>query len=175
MRCTVCNQSFSRQWNLKRHIQDVHKLHNYDKKDNIMQKDNDFNNLPFNIYENNNFKDTNNKNDINNNQNQHYYNSFPDINHDLYYNVESYQYPYSNFTNSNFESQLKKEKRLSVDDKIKIQKGLKILENHLEKICKPVYIFRIIKLLNYRCLSEKSDEPLKKYLVQNNIGYLWTF
>ena len=69
----------------------------------------------------------------------------------------------------------KKKKRLSIDDKIKIQKILKNLENYLEKFYTRAFIFQIISWLRYQCFTQKSDEPLKKFLVQNNIGFLWQF
>ena len=83
-------------------------------------------------------------------------------------------YPYSNI-NSQYKEEEKEEKRLRIDDKIKIQKVLKNLENYLEKFCPSAFIFQIILWLRYQCLTQKSDEPLKKFLVQNNIGFLWQF
>ncbi len=104
-----------------------------------------------------------------NNENSYYYNkisnTFP---YPAYYNGEFY--PYSNFNPSSLE----KEKRLSFEDRIRIQKVLTNLENHLKKIGYPVeLVFRLKTWLNYRCSIAKTDEPLKKYLVNNNLGNLW--
>lgn len=122
-----------------------------------------------NIDSNNNFRiNSNNIDDMNYNQRSHsnnFSNTFP--NHE-YYHGEPFLY-------SNFNSQSKEEKRLNVDDRIKIQKVLKILENTLVKIYPTAYVVWIISWLHYRCLSEKSDEPIKKFLVRNNMGYLWPF
>ena len=81
-------------------------------------------------------------------------------------------YPYSNI-NSRYKEEEKK--RLSIDDKIKIQKVLKNLENYLEKFYPSTFIFQIVSWLRYQCFTQKSDKPLKKFLVQNNIGFLWQF
>ena len=103
------------------------------------------------------------------------YNSLPiniDSNNNLrnfvYSNDEVYLYP-------NFIPPLEKEKRLNVDDRIRIQKGLKILESCLEKIYPPGFVFQIISWLRSCCRYEKSDEPLKNFFVQMNLGDRWPF
>ncbi|HEX6672906.1 MAG TPA: hypothetical protein VF084_11790 [Nitrososphaeraceae archaeon] len=118
---------------------------------------------------NNLWKKENNNISMDYNGNSYSYNNFSNISPNPgYYNGQPYIY-------SNFNSQFKKEKRLSVDDKIKMQKVLKFLETYLETFYPISYVFKIITWLRYRCLREQSDEPLKKYLVQNNLGHLWPF
>ena len=103
------------------------------------------------------------------NGNSYYYDNFSNIYPSPgYYNNEPYIY-------SNNNSPFKEEKILSIDDKIKIQKVLKVVENYLERIYPKYNVFLIISRLHYRCLREKSDEPLKKFLVKNNMGHLWPF
>ena len=58
----------------------------------------------------------------------------------------------------------KEEKKLSIDDKIKIQKVLKNLENYLEKFYHRTFIFQILSWLRYQCFTQKSDKPLKNFL-----------
>lgn len=36
--CSICKKIFTRDWNLKRHIKDVHRLLDYTKKANINQR-----------------------------------------------------------------------------------------------------------------------------------------
>ena len=48
------------------------------------------------------------------------------------------------------------------DDKIKIQKVLKFVENYLKRLYPKSNVFPIILWLRYRCLREKSDEPIEK-------------
>jgi hypothetical protein len=109
--------------------------------------------------------------------NQSYYNN----NNNLPNNLPCYYYGFDNnpssYLYSNINSQCKEEekekegeKRLSLDDKIKIQNVLKNLKNYLEKFYPRAYIFQILSWLRYQCLTQKSDKPLKKFLVQNNIG-----
>jgi hypothetical protein len=115
-----------------------------------------------------------------NNMNQMQYNQSFYINHNLPNNLPYYYYGFDKNTSShlysNINSQYKEgEKRLSNDDKIKIQKVLKNLENYLQKFYPHMFIFRVLSWLNYQCLTQKSDDPLKKFLVKNNMGFLWQF
>ena len=91
---------------------------------------------------------------------------------------QNYSYPESYYDKgypwSNFNLQPEKEqKRFSYDDQIQLQRALKILQNHLERFFPQQYVSGIIFMLNRRCNFEKSDEPLKKYFVQMNIGDMW--
>jgi hypothetical protein len=170
-KCNLCKKIFTRRWNLERHLQDVHKIYDNTKKDNINPEFIDYGDLPNNINRNSN-RNKNNDNNISemiNNENSYYYNNFSNtFPYPAYYNGEFY--PYSNFNPSPFE----KEKRLSLEDKIKIQKVLTDLESHLIKIgCPMEFVFRLKRWLKYRCSCAKTDEPLKKYLVNNNFGNLW--
>ena len=85
-------------------------------------------------------------------------------------------YPYPNFFNSNINSQPKIEKKeWTTNDRIKVQKALKILQNYLSKIYYPSYTYRMIKLLHDRCSSERSIEPLKQFFVSKYLGHLWPY
>jgi hypothetical protein len=90
-------------------------------------------------------------------------------------NPSSYLYSNINSQCKEEEKEKEGEKRLSIDDKIKIQKVLKNLKNYLEKFYPRAYIVQILSWLRYQCLTQKSDKPLKKFLVQNNIVFLWQF
>lgn len=164
--CSLCNRIFTRDWNLKRHIQDVHRLYDSDKKENVNQE------IEENYYSPNNnsfYKE----NDINyyNNHNPYYYNNFPNAFHN-----PAYYYNYEFYPNSNFNpSSLEKEKRLSVDDKTRIKQVLKVLEKHLEKIFPTSFVVGIRLWLWDSCIQEQSDEPLKKYLKKYNLGSLWPY
>ncbi|MGE5633665.1 MAG: C2H2-type zinc finger protein [Deltaproteobacteria bacterium] len=171
-KCSICKKIFTRKWNLKRHSQDVHKIYDNTKKDNINPEIGDYNSLPINIDSNNNFRNKNNENNMNGmiyNENSSYDNNFPNTFPNPEYSNDEF-YPYSNFNPS-----LEKEKRLNVDDRIRIQKGLKILESYLEKIYPPGFVFQIISWLRSCCRYEKSDEPLKNFFVQMNLGDRWPF
>ncbi len=98
------------------------------------------------------------------NGNSYCYNNFSNIYpNPEYYNSEPYIY-------SNYNSIFKEEKTLSSDDKIKIQKVLKFVENYLKRLYPKSYVFPIYHGYVIVAYARKSDEPLKKYLVKNNMG-----
>ncbi len=173
--CNICYKKFTRKWNLERHFSDVHHVNDDLRKVRIKQET-DMPDNRSNLFEPK-WKFLNKDNNMNQwpQYNQPYYynnnlpNNFPYCYG--YYNNNTSSYPYSNI-NSQYKEE--EEKRLSIDDKLKIQKVLKNLENYLEKFYPRTFIFQILSWLRYRCLTQKSDEPLKKFLVQNNIGFLWT-
>ena len=74
----------------------------------------------------------------------------------------------------NFTSQIKENRKLNLDDEIKIQKGLKIIQNYLKNYPKPYVAMRISELRS-KCIRAQSDEPLKKYLVNGKRGDLWSY
>ena len=171
--CTICYKKFTRKWNLDRHLYDVHDVHDDLRKDRIKQEIVVQDHLS-NMAESKG-KILNKDNDNNMNQTQYnrsYYNNnnFPNT---LYYNYHYYNYAYP-YPNLYFHYR-EEERKLTIYDKIKIQKILKNLENYLEKFCPRPFIFQILSWLRYQCLSQKSDQPLKKFLVRNNLGFLWPF
>ncbi|HSF50440.1 MAG TPA: hypothetical protein VLA74_06745, partial [Nitrososphaeraceae archaeon] len=148
--------------------QDVHGLVDHTKKANINQgmKENDY----YSPSNSNSYKEKDM--DYRNNYKQNPYR------YDIFYTIfpnDGY-YIHGPFLYSIFNSQTTENRELNDDDKIEIQNVLKILENHLKKVGVPVtFVFGIITLLKRRCFSEKSDEPLKNYLIAHNLGYLWLY
>jgi hypothetical protein len=112
---------------------------------------------------------TNNLDPMNYYQNSYYYEKNADnsIAYSGYHNLRPYP--------SYFDSLFREEKKLTLDDNLKIQKTLKNLENYLENIYPSDYIVRVIAWLRYSCRTDRSEEPLKKFLLQNHLGYLWQF
>lgn len=179
--CTICYKKFTRKWNLERHLYDIHKIHtdysNARMKQEIEMADHFSNRIEpkhkFLNKENNKMKERLQ-------YNQSYYinnNNFPNNLPYNYYGIDnnsSSLYFYSNI-NSQYNEQEKEkgERRLSINDKIKMQKVLKNLENYLEKFYPHMFIFQIISWLRYQCLTQKSYEPLKNFLVHSNMGFLW--
>src|SRR5829696_2837752 len=132
--CNICYKKVTRKWNLERHLYDVHDVHDDLRKDRIKQVIDVPDHLS-NMAESKR-KILNKDNDNNMNQTQYtqrYYNNnnFPN---NLYYNYDYYNYTSYPYPNFNFPYR-EEERKLTIDDKIKIQKILKNLENHLEKFC----------------------------------------
>ncbi len=170
--CYICSKKFSRRWNLERHLYNVHEVH----KDLSIARIKQEINVPDNISNmvEPNRKVLNRDNIMNHTKyNQSYYNNNNNLPNNLpyyYYGFDknTSSHLYSNI-NSQYKEEEKGEKRLSIDDKIKIQKVLKNLENYLQKFLPHTFIFQVLSMLRYQCLTQKSDEPLKKFLVKNNM------
>ena len=175
--CYICSRKFTRRWNLQRHLYDLHEAHDDLRQDRIKQEIDVPNHLSNMVEPNRKVLNRDNNMNQSPQYNQSYYNNnnLPNNLPYYYYGFDNNtsSYPYSNI-NSQYKEE-KEEKRLCIDDKIKIQKVLKNLENYLEKFCHSTVIFQIVSWLLYQCLTQKSDKPLKKFLVQNNIGFLWQF
>jgi hypothetical protein len=86
-------------------------------------------------------------------------------------------YPYNEYFPSFFWDPPNIQKvRLTLDEKIRIQRILKKLVIHLcNRGYTPYYADKTAKLLNYRCNCEKNDKPLKKFLTFCGLGDLWEY
>jgi hypothetical protein len=56
-----------------------------------------------------------------------------------------------------------------------MQKALEILRNCLEKRGFQGYVSQTIRYLHYRCVTEKSLDPLKKFFVNMYLGHMWPY
>ncbi|HET7642256.1 MAG TPA: hypothetical protein VFK40_02015 [Nitrososphaeraceae archaeon] len=92
-------------------------------------------------------------------------------------NFDNSMYPYNEYFPSFFwdPPNIQKE-RLTLDEKIRIQRILKKLVSQLRNSGLTTYnADKIAKLLSYRCNREKNDEPLKKFLILCGLGDLWEY
>jgi hypothetical protein len=165
--CDICHESFTREWNLKRHKIDVHKVIENDKNYNLKQvfKEN-LKDVPF---KSNSF-DEQTADPLYNQpqQNSYSYNNnfYAPPFYNGYNNIQSFPTPY-------IQSPITETKSFSNDDKIRIQKKLKTVENILIKVFPKFVVVSKIKRLRDQCYEEQSDEPLKRYIVKKNLGHLW--
>lgn len=168
--CNVCNKIFTRKWNLERHLQDIHGIYNKPENQNITSEIGNINSSQRYSNTDNIFKDRYNDGNMNqidySGQYGNYHNYPQNYSYPEYYRQD---YPWSNF---NLPPE-KESKKWTYDDQIRLQRGLKILQTHLESFYPQPCVSGIILMLRRRCNYEKSDEPLKKYFVQMNIGDKW--
>src|SRR6187402_1750110 len=100
-RCYICNKIFSRQWNLERHLRDVHEINNDIRKGKrrggIDGYDYEYGQLSMNSAINLKKTESNN-NDMDYKVNSYYYNNFSNI-YPIpgYYNSEPYIYSNNNY------------------------------------------------------------------------------
>ena len=166
--CKVCKKGFLRQWNLKRHLKDIHKIHEYRENDMVKQKSEAYS-YPFSN-KNEDFRNPeNNMSEMNYYQNPPEYHNFtnPFSNYDIhnsriYENVESIP--------------IDKESRLTIKDLIKIQRAFQILRNYFQQFYPQlpnVIITNQMRWLYYRCYTKQSLQPLMDYYKRYNIWHLW--
>jgi hypothetical protein len=167
--CQVCNKRFTRQWNLERHVKDIHHISEYGENDMVKQKYEgpSYSYSPTIKYEQ--FRNSeNNTNDMMYYENPLEYHNF--TNHysdkDLY-NKRSYQ----NFEPFSIE---KKEDKLTLRDMIRIRRRLQILKNFLLRIYPYHIVIRQICWLNYLCWNKKSIQPLRDFYQKNGLMHLWS-
>ena len=166
--CQICERSFTRQWNLDRHMQGIHNIPTNGEYYRIKPKyegplytyPSSFRNEQFRNYENNTTETG-------------YYEN-PSVYPYITYNYSSHD-SYNNRFYDDFEpvSPDKKEKKLTFHDVLRIQRGLKILINYLQRIYPNSVVYQQIYWLNYLCYTKKSIQPLRDFYQKKNLMYIW--
>ena len=164
--CTACKKKFTRQWNLERHVQNIHKISEYRGKNMVRQK-----------YEAYAYPSAIKNEDFRNPEksmgDMNYYRNPP-----KYYNFTNGFSPYDLYNNKVYENVeagpiYKKERRLTIRDMAKILQALIILRNYLQRFNPHLNIMSVIMSLNYKCYTQKSIQPLKDFYKKNNLGHIW--
>ena len=167
--CQVCHKTFTRQWNLERHVNDIHHISEYGENNMVKQKYEDPSYSYSLTIKNEQFRNSeNNTTDMMYYENPPEYHNFTNqySNKDLY-NKRFYQ---------NFEpfSIDKKEDKLTLRDMIRIRRGLQILINFLQRIYPYHVVIIPICWLNYLCWTKKSIQPLRDFYQKNGLMHLWS-
>jgi hypothetical protein len=166
--CTICKKRFTRQWNLERHMQDIHHISEYGKNNMVKQK---YEGSPYSypsIFTNEQLRN------FENNMTEMDYNQNPPENH-TFSNHYSREDLYNNRFYENFEPfpPEKKENRLTIRDIVRIRRGLQILRNFLQQIYPNQIVIPQIYCLNYLCYTKKSIQPLRDFYEKYNLMGLW--
>ena len=166
--CEVCNKMFTRQWNLERHMQDIHQISEYGENERMNQKYEDPHYSNHSTLRNEQFRTrANNTTEIDYYENPPQYYNF--ANH--YASKDSYNdRGYENFEPFPME---KKEKKLTITNRVKIIRGLQILKNFLPRIYPHHVVIQQIYWLNYLCYTQNSIQPLRDFFKKNNLMHLW--
>jgi len=167
-KCQICNKSFTRQWNLDRHKQDIHHIPKDGEHYRVKQK---YEGPPYSYPSS--FRNEQFRNIENNTTEKGYYDNHFE-NHNFTYNCSSNDL-YNNRFYEDFEPipLNKEENKLTVRDMIRIQRGLKTLKNFLQRIYPNPVVFRQIYWLYYLCWTKSSIEPLRDFYQKNNLMHIW--
>lgn len=166
--CNLCNKRFTRQWNLERHIQDIHHISEYGQNDMVKQK---YDGPPYPYPST--IRNERYSNSENNTTEMYYYENPPE-----YPNLTNHYYSYDFYNNrlyENFESVPidKKENKLIIRDMIRIRRALQILRNLLQRIYPTYLVVPQICWLNYLCYTQNSIQPLRDFYKKYNLMHLW--
>ena len=166
--CNLCKKRFTRQWNLGRHMQDIHQISELCENHMVKQK---YERPPYSnpsILRNEQLRNSKtNTTKMDSYQNPSGYHTF--TNH--YYSEDLY----NNRFYGNFEPfPIEKEKnKLTIQDIIRITRGLQILRNFLPRIYPNHVVIQLICWLNYLCYTKKSIQPLRDFYEKNYLMRLW--
>ena len=166
--CKVCNKMFPRQWNLKRHLKDIHEIYEYRDVDLVKQKSESYS-YPSSI------KKEDFRNPENNMSKMNYYQIPPEF-HNFTNEFSIYDIHNSKIY-ENFESiSMDKDSRLTLPDMRILQHALLILRNYLQRIYPNLpnqYIMNQLGSLYCLCYSKQSLQPLLNIYKRNRIWHLW--
>lgn len=168
--CKICKKRFTRQWNLERHIRDIHHISEYGENDRVKQKYEDLSYSYPSTFTNEWYgKSENNTTEMDYYENPPEYPNFTNhyTRYDLYNNRS-----YGNFVPVPRE---KDENTLTNTDKRRIQYALGILSNFLQGIFPNHVVIPQICWLHYYCYSKRSIQPLRDFYKKNNFMHLWPF
>jgi len=166
--CKECKKRFTRQWNLKRHLKDIHNISDHGENEIVKQKYDRPTYSSLSQTNNEYFRNSENKmSEMNYNPNRPEYHNFTNrFGSDRNYINEVYQ-------NYELSSVDKKEQKLTIQDGIRIQKALQILKNVLPRFYPNNIVIRAIFYLRYQCNTKHSDQPLKDFYKKYHIRHLW--
>ncbi|HEX7142622.1 MAG TPA: C2H2-type zinc finger protein [Nitrososphaeraceae archaeon] len=165
--CQVCNKRFTRQWNLERHVKDIHHIFEYGGNDMVKQKYEGPSYSYSHTIKNEQFRNSeNNTTDMNYYDPPEYHNFT-----NLYSNKDMYNKRfYPHFQPFPID---KKEDKLTLRDMRRIRLGLQILINFLQRIYPYQFVMMQICWLNYLCCTRKSIQPLRDFYQKNGLMHLW--
>lgn len=166
--CTVCKKRFTRQWNLARHLKDIHNISDYGENDVTKRKNDRF--MYSSIYQMKKepLRNSDNQmNEMNHYPNTPQYHNFTQgFASDICYNNGIYQ-------RCEFVPKDKKEPKLTIKDGIRIKTAFQILQNVLPRFYPNTAVNRVICWLKYQCNTKHTDEPLKDFFKMYHIWHLW--
>ena len=164
--CYVCKQKFTRQYNMERHLQNIHKISEH-QENNMVRRKYEAYIYPFTIKNEDSRNPENSMGDMNHYQNPPGYYNFTNgfSNYDIFNNMV-----YENVEVGPID---KKESRLTIQDMAKIPHALIILKNYLQRFEPHRDVKSIIRSLHYQCYTQRSIQPLKDFYKKNKIGHLW--
>ncbi|MGI9011922.1 MAG: hypothetical protein ACR2F1_12140 [Nitrososphaeraceae archaeon] len=156
---------FTRQWNLARHLKDIHNISDDGEHDIVKQKYDHPNYSNPSPIKNEQIRNSENK------MSEMNYNLHPPKYHNFTNRFSSDGYYYNSYENFELFPVDKKKPKLTLQDRIRIQKCLGDLKNILLRYLPNHAVIGMIRWLNYQCCTQHSDQPLKDFCRKNNLWY----
>jgi hypothetical protein len=166
--CNICKKSFTRQWNLHRHLKSIHNISEYGKNNIVKPRyDRPIYSDPSTIQDE---YARNPENKIS--ESKAYRNTYKYQNFKNRFYIDG---NYNNWSHQNYKLLTieNEEPKLTIQDYRRIQTACLILKNILSRFYPYIVVTNMLYWVIRQCNTKQSDQPLKDCFKRYNLGHLW--